>query len=44
MVNLLLQLVGCVCLGAFLFVVWPPLVLAVAGVALLVGPELAARR
>lgn len=44
MVTILLQLVGVAFLSAFLFVVWPPLVLAAVGAILLVGPEIVARR
>lgn len=44
MVSALLQLVGLACLAAFLWIVWPPLVLAVVGVALVAGPEVIERR
>lgn len=44
MVSALLQLVGLACLGAFLYIVWPPLLLLFAGVALTAGPELRAIR
>ena len=41
--SALLQLVGLVCLGAFLYLAWPPLLLAFVGMALIAGPELADR-
>lgn len=43
MVNILLQIVGLACLGAFAFIAWPPLLLLFAGVVLTVGPEMADR-
>lgn len=44
MVSIILQLVGLACLLAFAYVVWPPSVLALAGIVLVFGPELADRR
>ncbi len=43
MVSILLQFVGVACLVAFLFIAWPPLVLAFFGLALTLGVELVDR-
>lgn len=43
MVSILLQLVGLACLAAFLYIAWPPLLLAALGLVLVFGVELADR-
>lgn len=37
MVNTFLEVVGVVCVGAFVYVVWPPLLLLLVGVVLVVA-------
>lgn len=44
MVTALLQLIGLSLVGAFLYIVWPPLALLAAGLLLVAVPEIAARR